>query len=46
MHREFQSDLREQLKRQTDTHNQHLTDALNTQVLCNKCVCVCVCWIQ
>jgi mitofilin len=31
IHREYQSELREQLKRQTDSHNQLLSDALNTQ---------------
>lgn len=32
VHSEYESELREQLKRQADTHNQLLTDALNTQV--------------
>lgn len=32
VHSEYESELREQLKRQADSHNQLLTDALNTQV--------------
>lgn len=32
IHREYQSELREQLRRQTDSHKQLLTEALNTQV--------------
>ena len=52
IHREYQSELREQLKRQTDSHNQLLSDALSTQVQSDSvlvysaslfAVCVCVC---
>ena len=32
IHREYQSELREQLKRQTDSHKRLLTEALDTQV--------------
>ena len=32
IHREYQSELREQLKRQTDSHKCLLTEALDTQV--------------
>ena len=38
VYREHQSELREELKRQTDSHNYLLTDALNTQVYMHTCI--------